>query len=177
MKIKWNKLNRKIHYWGSIICALPVLIVIITGTILLLKKNVDWVQPPTMRGQGSVPSITFEQVLEASKTVPEAGVQDWEDIDRLDVRLDRGIIKVHATNKWEIQIDHQTKQVLQVAYRRSDLIESIHDGSFFHEYAKLGVFMPSAILLLFLSITGLYLFLTTLFVKQSKKRKKQVGNN
>ena len=60
-----------------------------------------------------------------------------------------------------------------MAYRRSDFIESIHDGTYFHDMAKLGVFLPSAIILLVLWITGMYLFFTTLLAKQRVKAKKK----
>lgn len=173
MKINWKKFNRKTHYWGSIICAIPIIIVIGTGVLLLLKKDIEWVQPSSMRGQGKVPEISFEQVLDTAKKVPEAGIKEWSDIDRLDVRPKKGIIKIRAKNRWEIQIDHQTKEILQVAYRRSDFIESIHDGTFFHDYAKLWLFLPCAIILLTLWITGMYLFLTTHFSKRKNKLKRK----
>ncbi len=171
-KIKWKSVNRKTHYWLSIVCALPLIIVIVTGIILQLKKDSYWVQPPTMRGEGTVPNISFERVLEIAKQVEVSQVNSWSDIDRLDVRPKKGVIKVRAKNRWEIQLDHRTGEVLQVAYRRSDLIESIHDGSFFSSYAKLWIFLPSAVILLVLWITGMYLFVMTLLAKNKKKHKK-----
>ncbi len=164
-----NKLNRKAHFWGSCVCAIPVLIVIATGIVLQLKKELAWVQPPTMRGSLGNPAITFEQILNTAKTVHEAEINNWEDIDRLDVRPKKGVIKIRSKNRWEIQIDHQTGKVMQVAYRRSDLIESIHDGSFFHDKVKIGVFLPSAIVLLILWITGVYLFVVTMLQKNKMK--------
>jgi len=173
LKINWKKFNRKTHYWGSIICAIPILIVIGTGVLLLLKKDISWVQPPTVRGDSVIPQVSFQQVLTAAKSVQQAGIQDWSDIDRLDVRPNKGVIKVRAKNQWEIQLDQQSLEVLQVAYRRSDFIESIHDGSYFHDAAKLAVFLPCAIILFVLWVTGLYLFITTHFAKQKVKRKRE----
>jgi hypothetical protein len=74
-------------------------------------------------------------------------------------------VKVYAKNHWEIQLDHRSGNVLQVAYRRSDIIETLHDGSFFHERAKLWIFLPSAIVLLVLWMTGIHLFAKPLLVK------------
>jgi uncharacterized iron-regulated membrane protein len=176
MKIKWNKVNRQTHHWGSFICAIPIFIVIVTGILLQLKKEFVWVQPPTKKGSSKVPTITFDQVLNTAKTVKEAAINDWKDIDRLDVRPDKGVIKIRAKNRWEIQIDHQTGKLLQTAYRRSDFIESIHDGSFFHDKAKLGVFLPSALVLLALWITGIYLFATTTMRVKNKKKKPKMKN-
>ncbi len=162
-----NKWSRKLHRWGAILVVAPVALVIATGLLLQLKKQVAWVQPPTQRGVESDPSLSFAQILEIARSVPEARVDTWDDIDRLDVRPDRGMLKVRARSSWEIQIDTGTGEVLQVAYRRSDLIESIHDGSWFGDPIKLGVFLPSGIVLLCLWLTGVYLWLLPLVARRS----------
>lgn len=174
MNIKWPKFNRKIHYWGSIICALPILIVLVTGSLLLLKKDFFWVQPATAHGIAGTPSVTMDEILSAAKSLPELGIQAWEDIDRLDIRPGKGIIKIRGNNHWEVQISQYTAEVLQVEYRRSDIIESIHDGSFFHDRVKLGIFLPSAIILLGLWITGMYLFIITHLGKRRSRLKRKL---
>ncbi|MDF1825824.1 MAG: PepSY-associated TM helix domain-containing protein [Verrucomicrobiales bacterium] len=171
MKIQWNRINRKTHYWGALICALPVLIMILSGLVLLLKKEVAWIQPPSQKGSGEVPLVSFEKILTVIQKIPEAEISTWNDVDRIDVRPGKGILKVLSGNRWEIQLHHETGEVLQVAYRRSDLIESIHDGSFFHERAKLWVFLPSAIILLILWVSGIWLFLLPILAKRRRKRK------
>jgi len=154
-----KRLNRKVHRWAGIITALPVIIILITGIFLLLKKDVGWIQPPSQKGSSKELKLSFDQVLEIVSKVPDVNLQSWNDINRLDVRPKKGLIKVRGNNDWEVQIDSKTGEVLQVAERRSDFIESIHDGSFFHEYVKLGVFLPVAILLVSIWGTGLYMFL------------------
>ena len=165
-----TRLNRKIHHWGSIIIAVPLAIVLVTGALLLLKKDVDWIQPPTVKGEQKGVSIDFDRILDVARTVPEAGIETWSDVDRLDVRPGKGMVKVRAENRWEIQLDANTGAVLQVAYRRSDLIESIHDGSFFSEYARLGVFLPSALVVIGLWITGMVLFFHPYLVRARKRQ-------
>lgn len=72
-------------------------------------------------------------------------------------------------NGWEVQIDLGTGRVLQTAYRRSDLIESIHDGSFFAgDWTKLGVFLPAGIGLLLLWGGGIWMW----WVPFSEKRRR-----
>ena len=163
-------LNRKLHRWGAIIALAPVVVVIGTGVLLLLKKEVTWIQPPTQEGAGGDPSIGFEEILEAARSTPELEVESWDDVDRLDVRPDKGVVKVRADNRWEIQVDTKTAEVLQVAYRRSDLIESLHDGSWFHDRAKLWIFLPSAVVLLSLWITGVYLWLVPHLARRKRRR-------
>ena len=139
--MKFNLLNRKIHYWLSIAVAVPLLIIIVSGILLQTKKQFSWIQPTEQRGAaGQTPSISLPDVLEISKSVSEAEIKTWDDIERLDVRPLRGMLKVRAKNNWEIQIDTATGTVLQSAYRRSDIIESIHDGSFFHDAVKTWIF-------------------------------------
>ena len=170
-----KKLNRKIHYWAALACAVPVIIVIVTGVLLLLKKEVDWIQPPSMTGQGDVPSIEFAEIIPALSAVTETDISSWQQIERIDVRPSKGILKIQVEGGWEVQMDHQTSEVLSVAIRRSGLIESIHDGSFFHDNAKLWVFLPAAIVLLFLWITGMYLFVITELAKFRSRRKQRLA--
>ena len=56
-------LTRKTHYWSAIIIALPVVVILTTGILLQVKKQVTWVQPPEQKGRGERPQISFEQIL------------------------------------------------------------------------------------------------------------------
>ena len=170
--MKFNLFNRKVHYWASIIVAVPILIVIVSGLLLQTKKQFTWVQPPELRGAGKNPSLSLPQILEISRNVSEAEIESWDDINRLDVRPSRGMLKVWAKNNWEIQIDTETGAILQTAYRRSDIIESLHDGSFFHDNVKLLIFLPSGIVLLLLWLTGIYLFALPILVRRRRKTTK-----
>ena len=162
---------RRLHRWGTVLVALPLLVVIVTGLVLLWKKDVAWVQPPTQAGSSSVPRLAFDEILEVVQGVPEADVRGWADVDRMDVRPSEGVVKVRAENRWEVQLDAATGEVLQVAYRRSDLIESLHDGSWFHDKARLWVFFPAALVLLVLWGTGLYLFVLPHSARRKKRRR------
>ncbi|MHC4989365.1 MAG: PepSY domain-containing protein [Planctomycetota bacterium] len=166
LKSAVNKWSRKVHRWGAIGVAVPIAVVIGSGLLLQLKKQWGWVQPPTARGEPISPTLSFDQILQIASTVPEAGVRGWDDVDRLDVRPGRGVVKVRCKNRWEIQIDSSSGAVLQSTYRRSDLIESIHDGSWFHDRAKLWLFLPSGVVLGGLWFTGVYLWALPLVMKR-----------
>ena len=157
--MSFARTNRKIHKWGSIIVALPLLIVVISGILLLVRKEFSYLQPPTQRGITTEPNIPFSAILTQAKSVSQAQINSWQDIDRLDVRPSKGVIKIRSNNQWEIQLDSFNGTILQVAYRRSDFIESLHDGSFFHKNANTWLMLPSGVVLLVLLITGVYLFL------------------
>lgn len=159
-------LNRQAHRWGAIAVALPFLVVLVTGVLLQLKKQVPWVQPAEARGAFASPALSAAEILVAVQRVPEAKVHSWADIDRVDIRPAKGLVKVVTTARWEVQLDASTGAVLHSAYRRSDLLESLHDGSWFHPAAKLWVFLPAGIVVLMLWGTGLYLFAVPILARR-----------
>lgn len=173
--MKFNKANRLVHRWATVVVTLPLLVILLSGILLQWKKQAAWIQPATQQGTSTSPTLGFPEILEIAREVEVAAINSWEDIDRLDVRPDAGIIKVHAVNRWEIQLDAATGDVLQVALRRSDLIESLHDGSFFHRHAKLWVFFPSAIALVLMLGTGVYMFVLPSLSRARRRKQNQAG--
>lgn len=169
-------LLRRAHRWGAIAVALPFLLILATGILLQFKKEAAWIQPPTLRGVGGAPAISFDAILAAAAGVAAAEVRGWEDVDRLDVRPDRGLVKVQARGGVEVQVDLVTGEVLQSMRRRSDLIEALHDGSWFHERAKSWVFFPVALVLLALWGTGVYLWLLPIRLRRRRGRSRSRGS-
>lgn len=153
------------------VVVVPSIVVFGTGLLLQLKKQLPWVQPAEQRGTGQEPSIDMAQVLEACRSNPAAGVREWSDIRRIDVRPSRGMMKVWTKSDHEVQIDAGTGRVLQVAYRRSDMIESLHDGSYFGDRTKLWIFLPSGIVLVLLWASGVYLFWLPIVVKRRRSHR------
>lgn len=174
-----NKWSRSSHRWGAIIASLPVAVILGSGLLLQLKKESAWIQPPSATGsvRDAGPSIPFDRILRAAGSAERAGIETWADVDRLDVRPDKGIVKVRGradgAGAWEVQVDTATGEVLQVARRRSDLIESIHDGSFFAgDATKLWVFLPAAAILLLLWLTGMYLWALPVIARARNPRRR-----
>jgi hypothetical protein len=167
--VTFNILNRKVHYWVSFAAAIPLLVMIGSGLLLQSKKHWTWVQPAEHRGTGATPALDLEGILASVKTVGHVEVRTWDDVNRLDVRPGRGMAKVWLNNGWEVQVDLGTGRVLQTAYRRSDLIESIHDGSFFAgDWTKLGLFLPAGLVLLLLWISGLWMWWVPFIAKRRR---------
>lgn len=171
--MRFNVLNRKVHFWASAIVAVPLAVIIASGIVLQLKKHWSWVQPPEQRGSVSDPAIDLEQILDAVRRDPRLGVTGWDDVNRLDVRPGKGVVKVWLKSNWEAQVDLGTGEVLQVWYRRSDWIESIHDGSVFGDAVKLGVFFPTAVTVLLLWVGGMWMWGYTVVHKARVKRRKR----
>jgi hypothetical protein len=131
---------------------------VLTGLALQVKKDVPWIQPTEQAGGEVGPQISFAQILAICAALPDVQVRGWEDIQRLDYRPAKGLVKVTTAGNWEIQIDPADGRVLQVAIRRSDLIESLHDGSWFGDLVKRGVFLPAGLSLVVLWGSGVYMF-------------------
>ena len=165
-----NKQTRKLHYWISPIIFIPVVIIFSTGVLLQFKKQSNWIQPNVVITSKSKP-VMLNSYLESAKTVSEAKIYSWNDIDRIDIRPNKGIAKIRSKNNWEIQLDIESAEIYSVSFRRSDIIESVHDGSFFSDYVKFGLFFPSGILLIVLSFTGIYMFIVPILRKKKKGKR------
>jgi uncharacterized iron-regulated membrane protein len=169
--MRFSHFNRKLHYWVGICIALPTLVIVTTGLLLQLKKHWSWVQPTELRGTGDEPRIGFHELLAAVQSRPELGVRGWQDVNRIDVRPGRAVAKVWLHSGTEVQVDIGNGDVLSSAYRRSDLIESIHDGSWFGgNWTKLGLFLPTCIGLLVLCMSGIWLFWQPFAVRRRQRR-------
>lgn len=171
MSLDLRKDSRKLHRWGAILIALPFLIVLLSGLFLQVKKEFGWIQAPTSTGSSTGASLAFDKVLDIAQSIPKLETEKWTDIDRLDVRPDKGIIKIRGINGWEAQIDAHTAEILDVSKRRSDIIEAIHDGSWFHDKAKLWIFLPSAVVVTILWLTGIYLFFYPYYAKRRNRKR------
>lgn len=129
------------HRWIGISLAAFLLISAATGILLSLKKNFDILQPPTQKGQSTELS-TWKPLEELQADAYQAALTakpgSQNVIKRMDVRPDKGIVKViFEEDNLEIQLDGTTGQVLSVAPRWSDWIESLHDGSIISDFFKL----------------------------------------
>jgi uncharacterized iron-regulated membrane protein len=169
--MKPKKFFRQLHYWGAAIAGFPILVIICAGIVLQLKKQLSWVQPTEVRGSRGAPAVNFDQLLELARSVPEAEVRTWDDIPRIEGRPQKGLIKLISTNDHEIQVDLVSAKILHSAHRRSDIIESIHDGSFFHPGAKLWLFLPAGVILFGMWCTGVYLFVIPILARRRKRER------
>lgn len=165
--------TRNLHFWLSIIVAIPFMIVLLSGVLLQVRKQVAWIQPPTQKGVSKVPRLSMDSILSVVKKVPDAKVEGWKQISRMDVRPSKGIVKVQAKSGIEIQMDLETGQVLQVAERNSDFIEALHEGTWFFENANYWIFLPSSILMIGLLVSGFYLILKGIVVRIKKRKSRR----
>ena len=129
-KFFWNT-----HKWTGIILAFFFALTSITGFLLLIKKDYEWIQPSTQRGtEGEVTAFApLSEVIDAILVLDHPDFQSVDDVDRIDTRIDKRVHKVRSTRNYtEFQVDAVTAEILAGPdYRMSDWLESLHDGSFF----------------------------------------------
>ena len=131
---------RIFHRWIGISLAVFLLISAFTGILLSLKKNFDILQPPTQKGQSadlstwkSLDELKLIAVQEVQKDNPNSE----NSVERLDVRPSKGVVKVlFKQENLEVQLDGTSGEVLSVAPRWSDWLESLHDGSIISDLFK-----------------------------------------
>lgn len=180
IRIKAQIVLRKVHHWIAPVLLIPLGIAIAAGLLLMVKKDFDWIQPPTQRGEvaNQTPAMSFDELFSVAQSASELALNDWSDLARVDVKPGKGVVKFISQNDWEAQVDTNSGALLQVAYRRSDWIEALHDGSYFADWVKRYVFLPAGIGLLVLWASGLYLFVITRLARARKTRRTQakLGN-
>jgi len=151
--------------------ALFVLVLATTGVLLGWKKNVEVLQPVTLNGSSENVSEwkSFEEISNAAlHAIDSAGMPDNR-IDRMDVRFDKGMVKVLFKNGyWEVQVDLKSARVLSVAQRHADWIEHIHDGSLISDGFKLAYTNMLGIGLFTLALSGLWLWYGPKVIRKSK---------
>ena len=156
------RILRSWHTWLGVILALVLLVIACSGILLLLKKDFAWIQPPTQKGAAgdTAAFITLAQVIDAAVAQGHPDFTTPDDIDRIDVRPGKRVAKVRSKHHHaEIQVDLVTGEVLSTAVRRSDLIEQIHDGSWFGAWYERWIGLPAADGMIVLTLTGLYLWI------------------
>lgn len=152
-------------------------LIIGAGLLLLVKKEFEWIQPATVMSEhrGAMPTQTIAELFETAQSIPELEITHWRQLARVDFKPNKGVAKFVAPNQWEAQVDVTTGELLQLAYRRSDFIERLHDGSYFGDWVKLYVFVPTGIIMLALWFSGGFLFFYTRMKRWQKSRRRQAS--
>ncbi len=164
------------HKWIGIVAAILVANTTITGFMLLIKKKVAWIQPVEHQGvEPGVLTVSFDQILEAVRQEPEMGVSSWEDVDRIDVRPGKGMAKIRNNHFVEAQVDLTTAEVLAVDFRRSDFIETIHDGSWYGASIHNWVMPLFTVCLLYLACSGVVMWIEPILRKRKRKKRQAAG--
>jgi uncharacterized iron-regulated membrane protein len=157
----------------------------VTGILLGMKKHSSGrILPETMQGTTSELSLWLPldslQKIASIALHESAGSGLSDDIDRIDVRKEKGIVKfTFLEHYWEVQVDGASGEVLQVRRRWADLIENLHDGSIVdhvfglgNDHARFAYTLIMGTSLLVFTITGFWLWISS---GKPKKRRRDEG--
>jgi uncharacterized iron-regulated membrane protein len=174
-----TRIHRRVHKWFSIPFVFFLVIIGLTAILLAWKKELHLI-PKTQKSKTEQPRtwIPVENLIAIGRGYMKDSIQKESEIDRLDIRPEKGIVKVifkyHFT---EIQIDGYSGDILSVKQRNSDLIEKIHDGSILDfifrsgsESSKLIYSTITSLALIILGISGFYLWYNPKKIKKFKRQ-------
>ena len=154
---------RKYHKYIGLALLLFLLISAATGILLSLKKEVAIIQPPTLSGTTNSMEnwLPLQEISRRAATALYSRHPDQaaNPVDRLDVRPDKGVVKVlFANGWWDVQIDGRNGEVKSIAKRHSDWIEALHDGSIVSDLFKLISMNLLGLGLICMALTGFWLW-------------------
>lgn len=162
------------HKWTGIALSVFFVVTAATGFLLLIKKKVDWIQPPmSVAAEGGVEDfITNQELFHVIFKQEHAEFSTIDDIDRVDFRPGDRVFKVRSRGGYsEIQICAVTGDVLSVGWRGSDLFERIHDGSIVGDWFHAWIMPLVSFGLLFLVFSGIWLWIEPV-IRRSRRRRR-----
>ncbi len=166
---KTLRIFRKIHRVTGLALFVFFFIVATTGLLLGWKKNSgDLLGSKTY--EGSATELKEWLPLAELQTKAEnylknaVGSPTPMQLDRIDIRQDKGVAKFIYEGYYGIQIDGASGALLHVDARRADFIEQIHDASLLDEnlgtkgYIKLTYTTVMSLALITFTVTGFWLW-------------------
>ena len=122
----------------------------------------------SMQKLSNTAKIALKEQLLAEEGAFDATLME---IDRIDVRPSKGIVKVlFARNNWEVQVDATSGNVYSIDRRHSDWIEAIHDGSIISQTFKFVSMNLLGIGLIILILAGVWLWYGPKRIRKLKKQ-------
>jgi uncharacterized iron-regulated membrane protein len=177
LSLRFARFSRKLHKWSGIFLALVAVVLSISGGFIAYKTKLEYLQPAGRSGTkgdiaNAIPPSKVAEIILAMK-MPEA--TELKHINRIELRPKKRMYKVRleAAGTWssprEIQIDAITGAVLNDGLRGDELWTDIHSFAVFGEITKLVVMSLAALSLLWLSLSGFYLFFYPVWFKAHKR--------
>jgi len=144
---------RKYHRIISLIVALPLALIVLSGLILQLRQQFDFIQPKTitMEKNPGVRFLTIEEMIVASNEPPE-------NIDQIIFKPKKFHLAMRLVSGNEIQIHPQTGEILKNSPRYTNFLIDLHQGSFLGNWYQYLIVFPTGLALAFLLISGLLIY-------------------
>jgi uncharacterized iron-regulated membrane protein len=171
--------TRSLHRWIGFVACLFLAVISVTGFFLAMKDRFAFMRPPVQEAASLERAEDILPVAEVLRIAFAAGhpeLSEVSEVDRVDYRPGDNVFKVVSKDGYrEVQVDGTKGKIVSDAYRNDQLMEDIHDMSFFADVAH-GYLLPAvAVCLCLLSITGVIIFLTPI-VRRWKFKHKRKGS-
>lgn len=171
---------RAIHKWIGLFACLFLVIISATGFFLAIKGNVGWMRPPSEKGGEIASFADVVPVDVAAQSAFGAGIAElksYDDIERFEYHADKNVYKIHSAKGYhEVQVDGANGEVLATGTRNDQLMEDIHDLSFFASFAHAWLLPAVAVALFLLGLTGVIMYFVPV-ARRWKYRKTQQAKN
>ena len=150
-----------IHLWAGVMITVLVVVVAITGVMLNHKRLFGFQpDPPAAARTGLEGAMSMRELVSAARSaIDKQAVAAG--IDRLDVRPDKGLMKVRFEDRLttEVTVAIHTGKVLSVGERDDVFLEKLHSGEIFGDnWVLLSDVMAIGLLILLLTGTWLWLY-------------------
>ncbi len=174
---------RKYHRTIAMVSLLFFVSTAVTGLLLGWKKNTNgYILPKSYKGTSTNPKdwVSIDSLHSTAIRILHDSIDPnlGTSLQRIDMRPNKGMVKFIFNDHFhEVQLDLATAELLALQYRRSDIIENIHDGSILDfafdtsgEKFKLvyNTIMGSA--LLFLTFSGFWLWMNPKRIRRERRR-------
>jgi uncharacterized iron-regulated membrane protein len=167
---------RQSHKLAGIIFSLCFLLLAVTGLLLAMKDSLGFVRPPEAKAEKILSMsdvVSVERVVEAAVAVGLPELKSFKDIDRIDYRPNKNLFKVLSKEGYhEVQVDGKSGMVIGTAKRNDQLIEDIHDLTFFSDLLRKYGLPVVALGLAGMSITGIWIYVVPVLRRRKFKAQK-----
>ena len=175
----FTRLYRKLHRNVGIIFIGFFLLISISGFLLGLKDELG-LKPETKSTNSINLSswISIQSLDSIARTFAGGELKIDPEIDRIDIRPDKGIAKILFKNNFqELQLDLESGEILSVEKRADNFIERLHDGSIIDFYftenniSTITYVSIISLSLVFMIYSGYLLWANPSKIKRNKKVK------
>jgi len=177
--VRWARQARLWHRWTGILLSLVMSVLAISGAFVAYKKQLEYLQPANRSGtpmpirEMLAPADIADIVARHLRGAEQAALPT---INRIELRPDKSLYKVRLeaagplSSPIELQIDAGTGEVLNEGVRGDQLWMDIHSFAVFGPGTKLLVMTLSGVSLLWLALSGVYLFVFPPWFRSAKRR-------
>lgn len=174
--VKSTRWYRKTHRIVAIAAVFFLLIVGISGLLITWKNELKFKPPSAKLDMEEGPLLPLQELQDTAVAyIQSVGLS--AQINRIDYRPRKGLAKVRFEHHFtELQLNCFTGAIISKKTRTADIIEAIHDGSIIDFYftnssepTKLVYSTFTSLTLIFLSLSGFWLWINPKRIKNLKK--------